>query len=175
MKDKFDFWKWLWKGSGGKPGYRRWLDFWIVIHLGIGSFLSIIIPGNLAQSASTVLIPLVGLFFSLSFTWIGNAQALLQSKEIHKLANYHKGGFIEYVNIYQASILVVIIALISWVLAGLNVFDLRWPTQENTVVYFLVKVLLFSLSSLTLRECWSVIKGTQWLLIAQWIIRSRDN
>ena len=56
---------------GGKPGYRRWLDFWIVIHLGIGSFLSIIIPGNLAQSASTVLIPLVGLFlaFPLHGDW----------------------------------------------------------------------------------------------------------
>ena len=71
---------------------------------------------------------------------IGNAQALLQSKEIHKLANYHKGGFIEYVNTYQASILVVIIALISWVLAGLNVFDPQVSQlKENTAVLFSCK------------------------------------
>ncbi|MGI6078990.1 MAG: hypothetical protein ACOYCB_12710 [Fastidiosipilaceae bacterium] len=175
MKDDFNYWKWLLKGSGGNPGYRRMFDIWMIIHFGIGLFLARIIPGSLERSASMVLIPLVGLFFSLSFTWIGNAQALMQSKEINELANYHEGGFIEYVYVYQTSILMVIIVLILWVLAGLSLFDLRWPTKEDVIFYYIIKAILFSSLSLTIRESWNAIIGTQWMLIAQRIIKSRNN
>ena len=52
-------------------------------------------------------------------------------------------------------------------LAGLNVFDARWPTNSNQVWYFIVKVLLFGSFSLTLRECWHAVVGAGLMLIVR--------
>jgi len=49
----------------------------------------------------------------------------------------------------------------------LNIFDKKWPTQNCVISYFVIKTFLFSMASLTLRECWHVVMGAQWMLIAQ--------
>ena len=95
------YWRWFFKGSGAKPGYRRLVNTWIMIHLIVGVIVSFVVPVNLENAANTVLLPLVGILIGLSFAWAGNAQALLQSSEIDKLSEHHEGGFIEYVFTYQ--------------------------------------------------------------------------
>lgn len=162
-----NYWHWFFIGSGGKPGYRRLLNRWILLHLSIGFLIAFLIRIDLATSANTVLLPLAGIFVGLSFAWAGNAQALMQSAEIEKLSEYHEGGFIEYVFTYQTSILVILVTLVFWGLAGLQIFDLRWPTANIPICYFILKFFLFALSSLTLRECWHVVMGAQWMLLAQ--------
>ncbi|RLA93547.1 MAG: hypothetical protein DRG83_20830, partial [Deltaproteobacteria bacterium] len=57
--------------------------------------------------------------------------------------------------------------LVIWGLAGLHVFDQRWPTSHSAAVYFVVKTILFLLASLTLRTCWNVVLGAQWMLLTQ--------
>jgi amino acid permease len=168
------YWQWFFKGSGAKPGYRRLVNRWILLHLCAGGIVAFLTQIDLQTAANTVLLPLVGILIGLSFAWAGNAQALLQSSEIDKLSEHHEGGFVEYVFTYQTAILAILITLVFWGLAGLHIFDTRWPTSQSSVAYFVVKTFLFLLVSMTLRECWHVVMGAQWLLLVQREIRKHN-
>jgi len=168
-----NYWTWFLRGSGYKPGYTRILNRWIIVHLIIGTVISFLVTIDLIKAANVVLFPLAGILVGLSFAWAGNAQALMQTDEIHKLAEYHKGGFVEYVFIYQTAILIILVTLVFWGLAGLEVFNNLWPTTNNIKTYFIIKILLFTLSSLTLRACWHVVSGANWMLRIQRDIRHR--
>ena len=162
-----EFWVWFIKGSGGRSGFRRLLlNWWILLHLSVGWGLSHFVPVDLITAANAVLLPLVGILIALAFAWAGNAQALMQSTEIDELAEYHEGGFVDYVYIYQLAILVILATIVLWALAGLEVFDKVWPTTCRIVYYDLVKIVLYALSSITLRECWHVVLGAQLMLLA---------
>lgn len=163
----FNYSGWFLRGSGWKPGYKRIVNWWLFAHLFIGIILSLIVQVDLTRAANSVLLPLSAIFIGLTFAWAGNANALLQSHEIDKLSQYHEGGFVEYVYIFQTAILIILMSLVFWGLAGLKVFDKLWPTPVNTIGYFVVKSILFAFSSMTLRECWHVVKGAQWLLLAK--------
>lgn len=166
-RDFMNFWRWFLRGSGGKSGIRRLLDRWVVLHFGVGLALAIAVPVDLSMAANAVLLPLVGILIGLAFAWAGNAQALMQSTEIDELAEYHRGGFVDYVYTYQLAILVILTTIVLWGLAGLDMYDKRWPTPSCTTYYFSVKVILYAMSSLTLRECWHVVLGAQFMLLAQ--------
>ncbi len=170
----FSYWRWFFKGSGGKRGFRRLVNVWILFHLAIGAFVSWLVVMPLETSANTVLLPLVGILIGLTFAWAGNAQALLQNKEITALSEHRDGGFSEYVFAYQTAILAILTTLVVWGLAGLGIFDVRWPTQVSSISYLVVKTVCFTLISLTLRECWQVVLVVQWLLIAQREIQKRN-
>ena len=161
------FWVWLFKGSGGKSGLRRLFDRWIILHIGVGVLLAYLVTKPLVDCASSVLLPLAGIIVGLSFAWVGNAQALLQTSEIQDVADKHQGGYVEYVYVYQMAILLILTTLVGWSIAGLSVFDSTWPTPKCIYGYFTVKAVLFGLSSLALRECWHVVLGAQWLLLTQ--------
>lgn len=173
--DLIKYWTWFFKGSGSKPGFRRLLNVWMIFHLFMGLIFSFIVPGKLEDIANTVLLPLLGILIGLSFAWAGNAQALIQTTEIEELSKYHKGGFVEYVFVYQTAILAILITLILWAVAGLSVFDERWPTENRCIIYVCLKLVLFTFCSLTLRECWHVVMGAQWMLLTQRKIRELKN
>jgi len=177
MKDPKDinFWRWLVKGSGARPGYRRLINVWVVLHFGVGFGLSSVVRVDLVTAANAVLLPLVGILIGLCFAWAGNAQALLQVTEIEEMTDFHEGGFAEYVFVYQAAIFTILLTLVAWALAGLGIFDQTWPTPRSGVSYFVVKILLFTLSSLTIRECWHVVLGAQWMLLMQRKIKRAKN
>ena len=75
------YWQWLFKGSGARPGYRRILDKWLLMHIPIGVILSLLTSLDLQACANAVLLPLAGILIGLSFAWAGNAHALLQTEE----------------------------------------------------------------------------------------------
>jgi len=166
----FKYWKWL-----RKSGYKRLFNRWLFFHFLAGFIIAIIVQSKCEDAANTVLLPLAGIFIGLSFAWSGNAQALLQSKEIRKMAKKRKGGYKEYVYTFQTAILVIMVTIIGWGIAGLSVFDDVYPTTESRYLYFFVKWVLFTLTSLTVRECWHVVLGTQWLILAQSEIEEAEN
>jgi hypothetical protein len=129
--------------------------------------MACLVQADLTTSANAVLFPLAGILVGLSFAWAGNAQALLQSTEIVALSEHHEGGFVEYVYVYQTAILVILITLVAWGIAGLGVFDNCSLNLNAPVTYLAIKWILFSLCSLTIRECWHVVLGAQWMLLAQ--------
>lgn len=159
---QIDYWKWFFQGGGHLPGYRRVVNRWLILHSLIGIGVALLVPLTLKDSANAVLLPLAGTLVGLSFAWAGNAQTLLESDEMDKISACHPGGFVEYVYTYQTAILTIIVTLVFWGLAGLNVFD-QLPLGKWA--YFGVKSFLLALSSLTLRECWHVVMGAQWMLI----------
>lgn len=163
-KRLISYWQWLAKGSGGRAGYRRILDRWLLLHIPVGIVLSLLIRLDLQACSNTVLLPLAGILIGLTFAWAGNAHALLQTEEMGKLSDYHEGGFVEYVFIYQTAILTILVTLVFWGFAGLGIYDQTWPTRYNPKLYFTVKTFLFVLSSLTLRECWQAVSGAHWML-----------
>jgi hypothetical protein len=167
------YWYWFLRGSGGKPGYRRIINLWILVHAVVGGVLALLIKLSLSDSANTVLLPLAGILIGLTFAWAGNAQSLIRSGEIGLLSDYHEGGFTEYVYLYQTAILVILCTLILWGLAGLRIFDQTWPTAERKELYLATKMTLFALSSITIRVCWQVVMGVQMMLIAQKKIKDR--
>ena len=166
-KEFIGFWKWFFKGSGGKSGIRRLINIWIFLNIIIGIGLSLIIKVDLNVAANSVLLPLVGILIGLAFAWAGNVQALMQSTEIEKLSEYHEGGFIDYVFTYQLAILIILSTIVLWSIAGVEVYDKVWPTELHRSWYFFIKTILYSISSLTIRECWHVVLGSQYMLIVQ--------
>ena len=159
--------EWLWKGAGDRSGIGRFANWWLVLHSVVGVGLTLLVPKGLEQAANAVLLPLAGLLIGLSFAWGGSAQSLLQTREIFAMSKYHPGGgFSEYVYAYQTAILLILVTLVAWGLAGLGLFDQVWPTTNATWCYRAVSWLLYFLASLTVRECWHVVLGTQLLLLA---------
>lgn len=168
------FWRWLFVGSGAGPGIRRLFDLWLVVHIAVGTTLSLLVPISLEMSASGLLLPLAGIFIGLSFAWGGNAQALIQTSEIMELAGKRKGGFFEYLYAYQLAILLILSSLTCWALAGLGIFDQVWPVNMQSWQYKVLSTGLFSLASLTLRECWHVVVGAQAMLAIRLALREKN-
>ncbi|NIW12447.1 MAG: hypothetical protein GWN31_00620, partial [Candidatus Thorarchaeota archaeon] len=129
------FWRWFFIGSGAGPGIRRLFDLWLAVHVAVGLTLSLLVPISLEVSANGLLLPLAGIFIGLSFAWGGNAQALIQTSEILQLASKRKGGFLEYLFAYQLAILLILISLTCWAVAGLGVFDQVWPVDSQSWKY----------------------------------------
>jgi hypothetical protein len=171
MSALFNYWRWFFVGSGGRPGFRRLIDRWLLVHVAVGILLSLFAKVDLPTAANSVLLPLAAVFIGLSFAWAGNAQALMQSPEIDQLADHHEGGFAEYAYTFQTAILVILVTLVLWGLAGLRVFVWFEMPEAGWLPKLAVRSTLFALSSMTLRECWHVVLGSQWMLLAQREIR----
>ena len=164
------FWKWFFVGSGAGPGLRRFFDWWLVAHVAVGVTFSLVLPITLEKAGTGLLLPLAGIFIGLSFAWGGNAQALLQTKEIVHLSKYREGGYVEYLYTYQSAVLLILVSLCLWAVAGLGIFDQVWPVCEDGIIYKCISGFLFFLASMTLRECWHVVLGSQAMLLARFRI-----
>jgi hypothetical protein len=169
MSERMSYWAWLFGWRGHRAGIRRFLDRWILLHALVGGLLSTAVQATVQQAANTVLLPLAGIFVGLCFAWAGNAQALLQTKEIEAMARHHQSGqgLREYVFVYQTAILVLMSTIAVWGVAGLGVFDATWPTISRPIAYRCAGFGLFFISSIALRECWHVVLGAQFLLISR--------
>lgn len=165
------FWHWFFRGVGEGAGVLRFWDRWLFLHVFVGAFLAIALPVTLTKAATALLLPVAGIFIGLSFAWGGNAQALLQTSEIEDVSAFRAGGYEEYVFAFQAAILLILITLGMWALAGLAIFDCVWPTKDHSEMYAAISFMLFFLSSMTLRECWHVVLGAQSLLIMRFKIK----
>ena len=170
---KYSFWRWFFSRAYGRPGCLKVVDLWLLVHAAVGFFLAALIPGSLESVAGTILLPLVGILVGLSFAWAGNAQALLTSREIEDISQYHEGGYADYVFTYQCAVLLLLVALVGWGLAGMGLFDQTWPTSESPTIYGVVRFGLFSLISLAVRTSWEVVLGTQMLLIMRGVFRRK--
>lgn len=133
----------------------------------MGVTFAAILPGSVAAAAQTVLFPLAGIFVGLSFAWVGNAQAVLQSTEIERLIKENPGGVEAYAYTFQSAILAILVTLVAWGLAALGVFDQPCGWECPGWMYPATVAGLFALASLTVRECWHVVMGAQLLLLSQ--------
>lgn len=173
-RDLATFWHWLFKGDRDRPGYHRIVNRWALLHMAVGLAVAYLSGSLVKDAATSLLLPLAGIFIGLSFAWGGNAQALLQTEEIEHFADYHPGGFSEYLYTFQLAILVILVTLCLWGLAGLGIFDRLWPTSGRPAAYLAVEAGLFALASLTVRSCWHVVLGAQYLLAVRHKMRQTE-
>ena len=167
------FWVWFFRGSGGRPGFSRVVNSWLLLHAFIGSALAVLVPLTLKDAAVSILAPLAGFLIGLTFAWAANGQALLQCDEIESLAQKSDGDIPDYAYTYLLSVLVVLVTLVLWGLAGLGIFDSIWP-KTGSQEYICVEYILYLMASLTMRTSWHVVLGTQSLLLVRWTIRKKQ-
>ena len=165
----WQFWKWLCCGlDSGRPGYRQFKLGWMLLHAGMGVGLAAAIEVPLAEASRSILLPLTGLLVGVSFSWVGNALTLLRSSEIENLSEYRPDGLSSYVYIFQLAVLVMLVTVVLWALAGLGLFDLTCSFRREE---FILESSLYFFAGLSLREAWHVVMGSHELLLARSRIR----
>ncbi len=172
-----NFWKWFFKGScelgsevqgvKSRPGIFSYLDGWLIFHIAVGFVLMVLVPIQINEAATSILLPLAGIFIGLTFAWGGNAVSLMQSEEMNKIADYQDGGLQVYAFKFQSAILVLLITMVIWGLAGLKVFESLYKENSINILYSLVEFILYFLMSLTIRDCWHVVMGAQSMVLLQ--------
>jgi hypothetical protein len=165
VSDHISFWRWLWR-----KGLRRFLDGWLLAHLGVGILLHVGIDRSVKDSALAVFVPVGAIAVGLTFSWGASASALLQSPWVREVGAVDGGQrFRNWVFSYQLAVLTTFVVLIAWALVALGIGH-RLSTILGVAAQLRVpgRVLLFPLSSLAVRECWQVVSATQtYLLIGQ--------
>lgn len=161
------FWKWFYQGAGGRPGFRRLINGWLLFHVGIAVVLTELISAPVAVVAEKTLLPVMAIFVGLTFSWAGNAHALLQSDEIIDLAKNRKGGIAEYVFTFQLSILVLLVAIGLWVLPSLQLPYVLESVGGRREAELLGEIILYAVLSISLRTSWQAVLGANMLLLVR--------
>lgn len=162
-----NFWKWFFCGQNSAPGHLRLFKGWIFIHALIGILLSFLTPNDLQSLSNAVMMPMFGILIGLGLAWAGNAMALLQTEEIEQLSEHVPGGLAQYVFLYQLSILVILITLVLWSVAAFGIIDSQYEFETHKRTYYLIKAILFCFFSLSIREVWQLVLGTQVLMLVR--------
>lgn len=162
---KWRFWTWFFFGLQSTSGLARLFDRWLPLHAFVGLSLAFLVQKPLADIATTFLLPLAGILVGLSFAWAGNAQAILQTDELEKLSKRLPDGIETYLYVFQEAILLILVTMTLWGLAALGLF---------CALETLAKIILFFLASLTLRECWHVVLGSQIMILTRYSIREHE-
>ena len=164
---KWQFWKWLFLGLEDGPGYHRVVNWWLLLHIATGIIITCASEVPIHEAAQAFLLPLAGILIGLTFAWTGNIQALLKEKEIQKLAEHHPDGIQVYMYIFQLAMLVILVTVVAWGLAGLRIFDAI--NCHNFHVF--IEFSLYFLASLTLQQCWRVVQGSQMLIYVRYQVQ----
>lgn len=162
-----EFWRWFITGTGGRAGYRRIVNRWLLVHIAIGLVLAFSISASIVDVASRALLPLMAILIGITFSWAGNAHALLQSNEIIKLATKRLGGIAEYIFTFQLCILVILVTMALWVAPFLELPYLLDSVLRRESFDVLSSAVLYGLLSLAIRTSWHAVLGANMLLLAR--------
>lgn len=185
MKDEaYSFWHWFFKGysledqQDIRSGFRQ--IFWnkmTLIHLIIGLLLSCIIKLSLEEVSSVLLAPLLSIIVGLTIAWVGSSLSLFTSDEIYKLYRNRLMHYVNFLYMYPAILLLVLTTLVLWILPSLFVIP-NWKVSCKSITFeplLLVKLFLYSMLSLSVRECWQSILGTYLLLVSHINVKHIDD
>lgn len=127
--------------------------------------MAALVTVRLVDVAEKALLPLMAIFVGLTFSWAGNAHALLQSREVLAVASERKGGIFEYVYTFQLCILIILSVVVIWVIPLLGLPYLV-PKDFGFITFnFLTKCLLYGSLSLAFRCSWQAVLGANMLLL----------
>lgn len=148
------YWQWLFKGlRGGPAGIKRFYNRWLVLHISVGVVFAFLTPVPIYIAADSILTPLAVVLVGFIFIWTTTLQ-VLQSNRMAELFKAHPHSYDKYVCVYQTAILVFFVTLCAWIIGDLHIYD---EVLGASFLCYLVKVLLFFMSSVTVRECWHLV------------------
>jgi len=164
------FWRWFRKGSGDKPGYTRVVRWSLAIHFVMGVIIGQCVDKPLWNVSETCLLPTLSILIGLTFAWIGNAQGLLQSKATRELGLRHKGGYIEFVFMYQLAVLVLLATVVVLAFTALQPLPTLNVNEKHPDAYVFLEASFYGLISLAISTVWKTVNGTHYLLRANIVV-----
>ena len=166
------FWAWM-RDRSERGGMKRWFNWTLVVHTIIGVALAYVVPGELADRAKSVVLPLAGVLVGLTFAWAATAISVVSSPEFRRIMAGSSQGVRGTANYFQLAIFVVLGSTLLWAFVGLGPFS-AWPGAPVEIVNRIAAAFLFAVTSLAIAECWSAVNLTRLTLLAFNIVRESD-
>ncbi len=175
------FWKWFLFGLGAReksrPGYRRLLSWFIVLDVMLGIGAMFLTDKSFEQLATSVLVPLAGVFVGVSLTWGGAAQSTMDSNELRMMGLARSDGeYADYPYAFQSAVLVIFTSLVLWGGAGMGLWDKIVKLAAGPWLRIVIGAILVGFISMSIRLCWQMILFSHELLLAKnevWIMVER--
>lgn len=167
------FWQWLVRGAqNGPPGIYNLLNWFLVLHIGIGLIAATFIKSDPFEFASNALFPAASILIGMSLAWTTRAATILQTSDLRTALFTADRPAEDYVYAFQLSILIIIVmvAYVS-IMAGGGISATVFGADVDQKIS---GIFLYTLLSLSLRECWGVVNFTNMLSLLEFL-RTKQN
>lgn len=155
-KEDLSFWRWFFRGSGGRAGFRRLLSVWMLADIGVGLLIAFLVDRPLQSVAQDMIFPASGIFIGIALAWAGNMSAIVLSQETVELSKRNRGGIQNYVFPFQLGMLVFLIVFIIWSLLSFGINPIT-KTHHVSLGYVTFETACYATASLAIRTTWQVI------------------
>jgi hypothetical protein len=167
------FWRWLFLGAAnGPPGIFNVLNWYLPIHLIVGLIAASFIRSDPFDFAAKALFPAASILIGMSLAWTTRAATILQTGDLRKALFNAKRPAEDYVYAFQLSILIIVImvAYVSVMAGGGIEVVVFGPDLDQRIS----GITLYTLLSISLRECWGVVNFTNMLSLLEYIRTGQD-
>ncbi len=173
MNEFPSFWAWLLtRDRDGDRGIANIINWWLVFHVAVATFLAPLISISVSDLATKVAIPGSAILVGLSFAWAGRSASLFQDKSFSEFIIRYGAPVEAYLYSFQLSILTVL----SFLMVTFFVFSGGSQLSTGSLIAdtFINKAVIISLGSLSLRECWGAIYFVNKLTVQYYKVRENE-
>jgi hypothetical protein len=179
-----NFWRWLWSGTGGDPGWHRITGPVLAFDVLLALVMVALTEAKPSDISRIVLIPISGAFIAFGVAWSGNLQSLILSPEIGRLVEVSRGGLADYLFPFQLGLLLLFFTLGTWAVAALGAFDFVQASEASELGPLEEKRLqraaqtcltvLFFVGSVSMRTCWQITRHALILIELTVLIKNKQ-
>lgn len=144
----------------------------MLVHLLIGTILYALVPVSPYNFAAKALFPAASILVGMAVAWTARAAAILQDARFRDQVISDDNPIEAYVYGYQLSLFIIIV-MVVFVTVSAN-GGLRTPLPPKFAEAS-TGIIMYSLLSLALRECWNVINFSNLLAILHSKVPSKKN
>ncbi|MDD3534834.1 MAG: hypothetical protein PHC50_01620 [Candidatus Cloacimonetes bacterium] len=168
-EDSFNMWKWFFAGledknGKSKSGLSSFLDYWLIFHVVFATLCSLLIKVSIFDLSKIMIVPILSVFVGITISIMGVALSLVVSDELIKISEDEPAGIETIIYGHQVAILVLMVTLVLWLLP--SIFEKSKIISYMRLLVYCAKFVLFFALSVSVRECWHVIKRTTRTMVA---------
>ncbi|WP_222926945.1 hypothetical protein [Sphingomonas gilva] len=148
------------------------MNWYLLIHVTVGVITATFIRSDPFDFAAKALFPAASILIGVSLAWSTRAATILQTGDLRAALFNDDRPPEDYVYAFQLSILVIIIMLayVSVMAGGGVEITVLGRDTDNRIS----GVILYTLLSLSLRECWGVVNFTNMLSLLEYLRTKRE-
>lgn len=158
-----EFWPWMLAKDGRKTGYKLLLNWWLASDVIIALILTFSLKIDAFAFAEKALFPAASILVGMAVAWTARASMIISDKKFQETNVGDENPIEDYVYGYQLSVGIVFASVVVITIMAAGGFD--FYIYSPSFSQFLSSITLYSLLSLTIRECWAVINFTNLLSI----------
>ena len=157
------FWQWFLRGVGGtKSGWRLLMSRWFLVDAAVGMALYSLMPVSPYDFAAKALFPAASILVGMAVAWTSRAAAVLQDENFRKKVITDERPIEAYVYGYQLSLLIIMIMVVFVTVTANGGIRIPMPLD---VARASTGIAMYTLLSMAMRECWTVINFSNLLAI----------